>query len=182
MSKVGQVIHNPISGESFTFLKTAEETNGAYFQFEWRLKPDGLMPFAHVHPCQTETFEVLQGEMSVLISHAVQVVKAGETITVPAGAVHQPMNPKRQELVVRVTFRPALNADLALETICALASDLQTDDTGQPDFLALAVMNDTYPDDDELAAPPAPAQNVLKFAAMLSHLASYRSYYPRYGE
>lgn len=165
MSKVGQVIHNPISGESFTFLKTAEETNGAYFQFEWRLKPDGLMPFAHVHPCQTETFEVLQGEMSVLISHAVNVVKAGETITVPAGAVHQPMNPKRQELVVRVTFRPALNADLALETICALA-----------------VMSDTYPDDDELAAPPVPAQNVLKFAAMLSHLASYRSYYPRYGE
>lgn len=165
MSKVGQVIHNPISGESFTFLKTAEETNGAYFQFEWRLKPDGLMPFAHVHPCQTETFEVLQGEMSVLISHAVHVVKAGETITVPAGAVHQPMNPKRQELVVRVTFRPALNADLALETICALA-----------------VMSDTYPDDDELAAPPVPAQNVLKFAAMLSHLASYRSYYPRYGE
>lgn len=165
MSKVGQVIHNPISGESFTFLKTAEETNGAYFQFEWRLMPDGLMPFAHVHPYQTETFEVLQGEMSVLISHAVHVVKAGETITVPAGAVHQPMNPKRQELVVRVTFRPALNADLALETICALA-----------------VMSDTYPDDDELAAPPIPAPNVLKFAAMLSHLASYRSYYPRYSE
>ncbi|MBL8120578.1 MAG: cupin domain-containing protein [Anaerolineae bacterium] len=165
MSKVGQVIHNPISGESFTFLKTAEETNGAYFQFEWRLKPDGLMPFAHVHPYQTETFEVLQGEMSVLINHAVQVVKAGETITVPAGAVHQPMNPKRQELLVRVTFRPALNADLALETICALA-----------------VMSDTYPDDDELAAPPIPAPNVLKFAAMLSHLASYRSYYPRYSE
>ena len=39
MAHVGQTIENPVSGERFTFLKTAADTNGEFLSFELVLRP-----------------------------------------------------------------------------------------------------------------------------------------------
>ena len=64
MAFTGQTIHNPVSGERITFLKTAADTDGELLEFELELAPDGRVPGAHVHPEQEERFHVLEGTMT----------------------------------------------------------------------------------------------------------------------
>lgn len=181
MSKVGKRIANPISGESFVFLQTAAETNGEAFQFEWTLKPDGVMPFAHRHMRQTETFEVIAGQLTVTINDRDVVVQPGETIVVPKGAVHQPRCTSLEPLVARVTFHPALHVETALETICGLASDGIADKKGQPPFLRLAVMTSANPGENYLASMPIPIQKVaLTIGALIGRMLGYQAVYPQY--
>lgn len=183
MSKVGKHIANPLSGEEFVFLQTAAETNGEAFQFQWTLKPDGVMPFAHRHMRQTETFEVVAGEMTVRVDGRDVVVRPGETIVVPMGATHQPRCTSVDPLVARVTFRPALHAETTLETICGLASDGIADKKGQPSFLRLAVMTSAYPGENYMGGIPIVAQRVVLFvAAALGRLLGYPAVYAKYGE
>ncbi|MGZ6708666.1 MAG: cupin domain-containing protein, partial [Solirubrobacteraceae bacterium] len=64
MAYAGQSITNPVSGERFTFLRTAADTGGELLEFLLELTPDGAVPGAHVHPEQTETFHVVEGTMA----------------------------------------------------------------------------------------------------------------------
>ena len=50
MAYAGQTLHNPVSDEQITFLRTAADTDGAQLEFEVTLIPDGHVPGAHVHP------------------------------------------------------------------------------------------------------------------------------------
>jgi hypothetical protein len=67
----GQTVENPVTGERFTFTATAASTEGELLAFDFALKPGGAVPMPHVHPEQSERFEVV----------------AGETVGVPAYAV-----------------------------------------------------------------------------------------------
>lgn len=183
MSKVGKRIANPISGENFVFLETAAETGGEYFRFEWTLRPNGIMPFAHIHMRQTEEFEVLAGEMTVTLDGSDVVVRQGETVTVPRGAVHQPRCTSPETLVTRVTFRPALHAETTLETICGLASDGIADKKGQPPLLRMAVMSAANPGEGYLASIPIPVQKVaITVGAAVGRLLGYKAVYPKYSD
>ena len=57
----GQTLENPVTGERFTFLHTAASTGGELLAFELGLEPGGAVPIPHVHPIQTERFEVRRG-------------------------------------------------------------------------------------------------------------------------
>lgn len=66
------------------------------------------MPGLHVHPLQEERFEVLGGTMKFRYGRRKIVAEAGETVTVPAGVVHNFANPSSEhEAHVRVTVTPA---------------------------------------------------------------------------
>ena len=67
---------------------------------------DGALPPEHLHPRQTEHFEVLEGTLRVIVDGLEARYGAGETFTVPPGAVHQMAGegPAR----VRWEVRPAL--------------------------------------------------------------------------
>ena len=57
----GQTLENPVTGERFTFTDTAATTDGALLAFDFALRPGGAVPMPHVHPIQTERFEVTTG-------------------------------------------------------------------------------------------------------------------------
>ena len=59
----GYTLDNPVTGERFTFTDTAASTDGELLAFDLDLRPGGAVPIAHVHPIQSERFEVLEGEM-----------------------------------------------------------------------------------------------------------------------
>jgi mannose-6-phosphate isomerase-like protein (cupin superfamily) len=67
---------------------------------------DGPMPPVHLHPAQTERFEVLDGEMRTIIDGAERVYEHGSVFEVPPGTPHQMAaeGPAR----VRWEVRPAL--------------------------------------------------------------------------
>ena len=63
MFHAGDQIENPVTGERLVFHETAAETNGERVVFETIVQPGGFVAAAHVHPFQTERFEVLAGTL-----------------------------------------------------------------------------------------------------------------------
>lgn len=67
-------------------LAGRDDTAGAYEVFEVE-GPEGSGPPPHAHPW-TETFVVLDGEVTVLIGEDEHLLRAGERATVPYNTVH----------------------------------------------------------------------------------------------
>ena len=84
-------------------------------------KGDGVKPPTHLHPKQEERFEVLEGEINVLLDGEERVIRAGDTLTVPAGTPHQmwATAPARQ----RWETTPAQNTERFFETMWGLQQD-----------------------------------------------------------
>ena len=57
MIRPGDTITNPVTGERFTFTNVREDL----LAFDFALAPGGKVPIPHVHPIQTERFEVVSG-------------------------------------------------------------------------------------------------------------------------
>ena len=57
----GQTLENPVTGERFTFTDTEASSNGELLGFDFALRVGGAVPIPHVHPVQTERFEVREG-------------------------------------------------------------------------------------------------------------------------
>src|SRR4051812_19347202 len=55
----GTTLENPVTGERFTFTETAATTGGELLAFDFALRAGGRVPIPHVHPVQTERFEVV---------------------------------------------------------------------------------------------------------------------------
>ena len=121
--RAGETLVNPVSGETITFIETAAETNGEYTLIEVSVAPGGGVPMAHVHPYQTETFEVLEGELSMKAGRAKVVARAGEIVSVPPREVHKFWNATDSVVRFRCTVAPALGFERFIETMFALAAD-----------------------------------------------------------
>ncbi len=67
MTPQNRVIENPIEKTRTTFVKTGEETNGEYLLLKEELAPHGGTPM-HYHLSFTEKFEVLEGQLNIMIS------------------------------------------------------------------------------------------------------------------
>src|SRR6476469_2757827 len=124
----GQTLSNPVTGERFSFIDTAATTGGELLSFELGLRPGGAVPITHVHPIQTERFEV------------------------PAGPRHGFANDGDGEARVRVDVRPALAMEDMFADIIAMARDGRMTRRGMPrNLFDLALLARTY--DRESHAP-----------------------------
>src|SRR3954449_4478927 len=104
----GQTLENPVTGERFTFTATAASTGGELLAFDFALKPGGAVPMPHVHPEQSERFEVVDGEMRFRVGLRTIVAGAGEVLLVEPGVAHSFANAGPAEARLRVEVRPAL--------------------------------------------------------------------------
>ena len=59
MIRAGDTIENPVTGERIVFRQTSAETNGEAVVIDCFVKPSGFVAKAHVHPSQSERFEIL---------------------------------------------------------------------------------------------------------------------------
>ncbi len=59
--RAGDVLENPVTGERILFRRTAAQTGGELVDIEVTVKEGGGVAASHVHPYQTERFEVLGG-------------------------------------------------------------------------------------------------------------------------
>ena len=117
----GQTLANPITGERFTFTDTAATTDGELLAFDLALRPGGAVPIAHVHPIQTERFEVIEGQMRFRIGHRRRLAGPGDVIEVAPGVIHAFANAGEEEARVHVEVRPALAMEQMLAEVVALA-------------------------------------------------------------
>jgi quercetin dioxygenase-like cupin family protein len=178
MAFSGEVLANPISGERFTFRKTAADTNGDLLAFDLELSPDGHVPGAHVHPVQEESFEVVRGTMQFRNGLRIITARAGDKVVIPPGTIHAFKNADNAPVHVRVEVRPALRMEELLETTVALAREGRTNGAGLPHPLDLALFMREF--EAEIKAPLAPASAVRAVMAPLAWLARRRGLDARY--
>jgi quercetin dioxygenase-like cupin family protein len=148
----GQTLENPVTGERFTFTHTAATTAGELLAFELALRPGGAVPLPHVHPIQTERFEVVSGRMRFRIGLRTRVVGPGEVVEVAPGVLHGFGNAGEEEARMRVEVRPALAMEQMFADVIAMARAGRMTKRGLPrNPLELAVLARTY--DQEAHAP-----------------------------
>jgi quercetin dioxygenase-like cupin family protein len=148
----GQTLENPVTGERFTFTDTAETTGGELLAFELALRPGGAVPIPHVHPIQTERFEVTAGRMRFRVGLRTRVAEPGDVIEVAPGVLHGFANAGEEEARMRVEVRPALAMERMFADVIALARAGRMTRRGLPRSpLELAVLARTY--DQEAHAP-----------------------------
>ena len=178
MIRSGDTLHNPVTGEVIRFVKAAADTGGEYVLVEVVVEPNGAVAAAHVHPYQTETFEILEGEVTFRAGKETIVANAGDTVRVDPGTPHKFWNAGETDARFRTEVRPALEFESLIETMFALANDGKTNRKGLPNPLRLAVIANAHFDVVRLPFPPAWMQKVgLALGAPLGRLVGYRPTY-----
>jgi quercetin dioxygenase-like cupin family protein len=137
----GQTLENPVTGERFTFIETAATTGGERLSFELGLRPGGAVPIPHVHPIQTERFEVVAGRMRFRVGLRTVTAGPGEVVEVAPGVVHGFANGGDEDARVRVDVEPALEMEDMLAEVVAMARAGRLTRRGMPrNLLDLAVL------------------------------------------
>ncbi len=128
--------HIGLVGDTYTVLLSGNDTDGRYCLIDMHIPPGGGPP-PHRHDFE-ETFILLAGEIEATFRGEKAVVKAGETLHIPADAPH--------------SFTNASHRDVRLLCLCAPA--------GQEDFFAqigvpVATRTTPPPEPDEEAQAAA---------------------------
>jgi quercetin dioxygenase-like cupin family protein len=152
MINPGQTLENPVTGERFTFTHTAATTDGELLAFDFALRPGGAVPIPHVHPIQTERFEVTEGQMRFKVGLRTVIAGPGDVVEVEPGVSHSFANAGDEEARLRVEVRPALAMEDMFADVIAMARAGRMNDRGMPrNLLDLALLARTY--DQEAHAP-----------------------------
>jgi quercetin dioxygenase-like cupin family protein len=174
MIRTGDILENPVTGEVLTFHRTSRDTGGEAVEVETVVRPHGFVAAAHVHPYQAERFEVLDGQLGLLVDDRTIVAGPGDVVEVGAGTPHRFWNAGEHDARFVCEVRPALDFESLIETMFTLASEGKTNRKGLPNPLRLAVIAKAHFDTVRLPFPPAWLQRVgLALGASLGRLFGY---------
>jgi quercetin dioxygenase-like cupin family protein len=176
MIRPGDRLENPITGEVLVFHRTSAETDGESVLVETIVRPRGFVAAAHVHPYQTERFEVLEGLLGLRVGDQEIVAKPGDVAVVPPGTTHRFWNAGEHPARFLCEVRPALQFESLIETMFTLAADGRTNRKGLPNPLRLAVIARAHFDTVRLPFPPAVLQRAaLAVGAPLGRALGYQA-------
>ncbi len=104
MIESGSVLDVSELGVRLEIRQSSPESGGEVVEFDVVGRARGFLVGPHVHERQVERHEVISGSMRVVIAGAESLLGAGETIEVPAGAVHRQLPGGHGDWRVRVQF------------------------------------------------------------------------------
>lgn len=118
-----RVFHNPVIGDKATLVKSSDDTRGEYTLMEIEVVPGGGN-IPHTHETYSEKFTVIDGRLSVLLGDKTRELLPGQTLTVPAKAIHCFSNKSTRTTTFLVEFRPAQPGfERAIAILYGLAAD-----------------------------------------------------------
>jgi quercetin dioxygenase-like cupin family protein len=123
MPRVNDTLTNPHTGDSYTFLETAEGTGGERVTLRAVIKSKGPYVPRHLHVYQDETFEVVSGVLTIQRDKEILRLTAGQKITLPKGRPHNHFNEGDSEVTYLHTVTPALDFEYLIENLMGLAAD-----------------------------------------------------------
>ena len=171
MAKAGDVIKNPATGETVTFLVTDAE------KLELDMTAAKSSVPNHVHPKLREHWDLREGTVRFRVGKDNRVLVAPASLDNPAGTPHRFDSDGPIRTVV--TYEPAGGFAEFLETIYALAAAGKTNKKGMPNILRSAVIARAHLDDYALPFPPLAVQRVLfALLAPLGRVLGYSARYP----
>jgi quercetin dioxygenase-like cupin family protein len=169
----GQTIENPVTGERFTFTDTAATSGGELLAFDFALRRGGAVPIPHVHPIQTERFEVTEGRMTFRVGLRKVEAGPGDVVEVAPGVAHSFANAGDDEARLHVEVRPALAMEDMFAEVVAMAEAGRMNRRGMPrNLLDLADLARRY--DQEAHAPLLSVRMQRLLLAPLVFMARHR--------
>lgn len=180
MPTKGQIITNPITGDSYEFLETARDTGGASVTMKATLKSKGLVVPDHFHVFQDETFEVISGQLTLLREGNMTVLSAGEQVTLPKNVPHNHYNNGDTEVVYIHSVKPGLDFDFLIENLVGLLADGKGKN-GKPGLVQELVFLKYLESKSYLADIPLGLQKFLMhIVAPVGRIFGYRAIYKKY--
>lgn len=183
MSRAGDVVENPVTGERAIVRVGTEESGGELLVAELFVRPGGAVAGEHVHPGIQEWFTVLAGRVGFRLGGREYVAEPGERLHAPAGVAHDWWNAGDEEAHVIVEVRPGARFEEAIMNLFGLAQDGRTNAKGMPNILQTALFAREFEDVLYFTHPPRAVQRALfGLLAPAARLAGYRGSYPEYLE
>jgi mannose-6-phosphate isomerase-like protein (cupin superfamily) len=182
LPRAGDSVYNHLAGERFVFRRTGADTDGASFEVDLYLDPRGAVPGEHVHAEVEEHFTVVEGVLTVRLAGVEKQVRPGETIVVPPGTPHQPLNQTDRVAHVIAGGRPARKLDLCLVQVHMLALD---SNQKHPSPITMLGVVATAPEGCDIypAGPPVALLRALRVAvAPAARLFGFAGFVPEYSE
>jgi quercetin dioxygenase-like cupin family protein len=183
MSKAGDVIENPVTGERVVVRVGTEDSGGDLLVVDGYVKPGGAVTGEHVHPAIDEHFTVLRGRVGFRIDGREAIAESGERLHVPAGTAHDWWNAGQEEALVRAEIRPGARFEEMAINLFSLAQDGKTNSKGMPNLLQAAIFAREFSDVLYFTRPPLWVQRLLfGVLAGVARALGYRGSYPEYLE
>jgi quercetin dioxygenase-like cupin family protein len=181
MAKQGQVIDLGNSGIIMTITVSAKDTNGQLSQVEAVMQAGKKLPaLTHYHPSQEEEFEVVSGELTTLVDGRIRKLKAGGSLIIHAGQVHNFWNDGAEPVSGRVEHRPDFGFQNFVTTLGGLVKDGKLKyDHSFSDKMQMAVVADCYKD---FMILPMPLRLLIKIVAAVGRIRGKEGFLPEYFE
>jgi quercetin dioxygenase-like cupin family protein len=109
----GRLPHIGVVGDTYTILLGGKDTAGRFCLIDMHVPPGGGPP-PHRHDFE-EMFTVLEGELEATFRGTKHVLRAGETIHIPANAAHQFHNSSSHPVRMLCICSPAGQEEFFLE-------------------------------------------------------------------
>src|SRR5437868_11663859 len=126
-------IYNPVQKDTVNFLQTVAETNGHYTLIEVDLAAGGGVGL-HYHKSYDETFECMEGELTVRLGKEIHKLRNGsKSVTAEPPVLHRFFNSSEKPCRFRVKISPgARGLEESLQIAYGLARDGRTNSKGLP--------------------------------------------------
>jgi quercetin dioxygenase-like cupin family protein len=116
MAVTGDTLTMP-DGMSFSIIESAADSGGKRIEFEITMPPGALGPPKHFHARQDESWNVLQGELSVFVEAEWRTLGEGESLSIPPNTVHTLRNRSPGIARFRDVHEPALDFQDYIEAL-----------------------------------------------------------------
>ncbi len=181
MSRAGDMVENPVTGERAVVRVGTEDSEGRLLVSDLYVKPGGAVAGEHVHPIIEEWFTVKSGRVGFRIDGRESIAELHQRLHVPAGVSHDWWNAGQEEAHVVVEVSPAERCEEAIRNSFGLARDGKTNQKGMPNLLQAALFAGEFEDVLYFTSPPRAVQKVL-FGVLtpIAWALGYRGTYPRY--
>jgi quercetin dioxygenase-like cupin family protein len=184
MSRAGDVIENPVTGERSVVRLGTEETGGELLVVEAFVEPGGAVIGEHIHPVIEEYFTVLSGRVGFRLEGRESIAEVGQRLRVPTGMAHDWWSAgEEEEARIVVEISPAERFEVMIANLFGLARDGKTNSKGMPNLLQATLFAREFEDVLYFTKPPRAVQKVLfAILAPVARLLGYRGSYPEYLE
>lgn len=185
MSKAGDVLENPLTGERLVARVGTEHSGDNRVEADLYVKPGGALVGEHVHPEIEESFTVVRGRIGFRIDGHESIAEPNQYLHVPAGVAHDWWNAGAEEAHVIAEARGpgAERLEEIIKNLYGLAQDGKTNSKGMPNPLQGAILAREFDDVVYFTKPPRAVQRlVFGPLAAIARALGYKGSYPKYAD
>jgi len=116
MAVTGDTLTMP-DGTSFCIIESAADSGGRRIEFEITMAPGAQGPPKHFHPRQDESWNVIEGALSVFVDDDWRTLGEGDSLSIPPNTIHTLRNRSSDDVRFRDVHEPALDFQEYIEAL-----------------------------------------------------------------